>query len=271
MKRELDALESLNQVAARVTFLSEAGRELASSIDLEETFGNLGDVLVPAIADVAAVMLVNPGEQPRPFLLKHVNPDKDRKLREMPLHYLGQVDPEHGMPHVLKTGKAELVRYLTETRFLPGSIGQILVKDMGVLSYLALPLRMNGKQIIGGLWLGTSEESGRRFSAEDLRIGRDVAALAAQAVHNAALHEAAVGDVEKLRVLQRIREEYILREIHDVKTPLTAASLLIQLIARGSSDPYVDSGAKKAIENIERAVTMINNLNPANALKKKAA
>jgi signal transduction histidine kinase len=117
------------------------------------------------------------------------------------------------------------------------------------------------KEIIGGITFFTTERSGRRYDESDLQMAQELATLAAMAIHNATLHRRAVDEVQKMRVLNTMRDEYIRKQIHDIRTPLTALSLLIELIGRSPPVPErIQSLVKRARENIDRASQMLGNL-----------
>lgn len=255
------SLDTLNKAAAQVTFLSEAGRILSSSIKLKATFSHLAQVIIPALADVCAISLLHPNGAIERMLLSHVNKAKELKLRDLDSKFPIQSDAITGMPFVIRTREPELVDQIASESLKPGTSLRALVEETGLRSFIIVPMILENDEVIGAIWLGTSEESNRNFSVDDLHLATDLAVLAAQAVHNARLHEKAVNEAERQRILVRMREDYIYRQIHDLKTPLTAASLLIQLIARDVRDPaHIRALSQKALENIQRASSMINNL-----------
>jgi GAF domain-containing protein len=131
---------------------------------------------------------------------------------------------------------------------------------MKIVSTMAVPM-IKDKKVIGGLTFFTTEKSGRRYDEADLRLAQELASLAAMAIHNATLHRRAVDEVQRMRVLNTMRDEYIRKQIHDIRTPLTALSLILELIARSPPVPErIQSLIERARQNITRASQMLGNL-----------
>jgi GAF domain-containing protein len=258
--------ESLSTLSERVAFLSEAARVLSSSIQYEETFQCLSLLIVPRVADWATINRLLPDGSFERVAHHHADPVFDERLQRMK----PSPPPKNakvGIAHVLKSGESILVpdhclEYLNTLEAAGWSPQLISVlREMRVVSAMAVPMIRDKNQIIGGLTFFTTERSGRHYDDEDLQMAKELATLAAMAIHNAALHRHAVDEVQKMRVLTTMRDEYIRKQIHDIRTPLTALSLLIELIGRSPPVPErIQSLVKRARENIDRASQMLGNL-----------
>jgi PAS domain S-box-containing protein len=74
--------------------------------------------------------------------------------------------------------------------------------------------------------------------------------------------------LQKLEEERDLREHFVATLSHDLRTPLTAAKMNAQIIARKSNDPdRVMKGAIKIEENLNRADTMIRDLLDASRVK----
>lgn len=258
--------ESVSVQSERVVFISEAARVLASSIDYEETFRCLSRLIVPRMADWVTINRLLPDGTFERVAHRHVDPEFDDKLHRMNLPPPPK-DARVGVSQVLKTAKAILIpekadEYLNVLEGAGWSSELIgAIREMKVVSTMSVPMVKDGNQVIGGLTFFTTEKSERHYGEEDLRTAKELATLAAMAIHNATLHRKAVDDVQRMRVLNSMRDEYIRKQIHDIRTPLTALSLLIELIAKTPpASARIQSLVARAQENIRRASQMLGNL-----------
>ena len=143
--------------------------------------------------------------------------------------------------------------------FLERDWGKGLAK-IGLHSFIALPM-ITGNTVIGAIWFGITEDPKRSYDQDDLRVAIDLTALAAQAIRNASLHHSALNELERRAISGKIREDFLRSQIHDIRTPLTSATLYLDLMIRNLSlDPATSALGERARINIDRAAEMIGNL-----------
>jgi signal transduction histidine kinase/ActR/RegA family two-component response regulator len=149
-----------------------------------------------------------------------------------------------------------------------------LGRERGTISLLIVPL-VYGDRVIGTLGLDALEE--RAFSEEEIRLARNVAAAAGQAIEQARLHDAVQQELverrraeaalreneERLRqakeaaeVANRAKDEFLSRMSHELRTPLNAILGFAQLLA---SDPLNDE-QRESIDYILKAGDHLLNL-----------
>ena len=257
--------ESLTQLSDRVAFISEAARVLASSIDYAQTFECLSRLIVPRIADWVTINRLLPDGRFERVAHHHVDPAFNERLHRMNLPPPPR-DAKVGVSQVLKTAESILVpedahgyiSVLERAGWSPALIG--VLREMKLVSAMAVPM-VRENQVIGGLTVFTTEQSGRHYNKDDLRMAQELATLAALAIHNSTLHRRAVDEVQRMQVLETMRDEYIRKQIHDIRTPLTALSMLIELIGRSPPVPErIQNLVERARLNIARASEMLGNL-----------
>lgn len=267
--------ESLTQLSDRVAFISEAARVLASSIDYEQTFECLSRLIVPRIADWVTINRLLPDGSFERVAHHHVDPVFNERLHQMSLPPPPR-DAKVGVSQVLKTAQSILVaedahgylNVLEKAGWSPELIG--VLREMKLVSAMAVPMVRDKNQVIGGITVFTTEQSKRHYNEDDLRMVQELSTLAALAIHNATLHRRAVDEVQKMQVLEKMHDEYIRKQIHDIRTPLTALSMLIELIGRSPPVPErIQNLVERARKNIARASEMLGNLR-ANAPTREA-
>jgi PAS domain S-box-containing protein len=210
-----DALQRLNEQLQgeqqRLTFLAEASRVLAASLDYQATLTQLARLVVPRLADWCAVDIVGEDGALSRLAVAHVDPARVALAEELQRRYPEDPDAPHGVGPVLRTGCSQFV---TE---IPDSLLVGLAKDpehlrilrsLGLRSYLCVPLTARDQTL--GVLTFASAESGRRYGPADVEFAEDLARRAAVAIDNARLYGAAHEHEGALR-----REQELLQRIID--------------------------------------------------------
>ena len=173
----------------RMAFLASAGREMAASLDWEETLRAVVRAAVPAIADWCALTTVEPGGRLRTVAIAHEDPEREQLGWELVRRYPTDPAAPAGQAKVIRTGELEVVADIP-----PDAAGAAakdpehlrLLRSLNVRHSVIAPLQTPAG-VIGTLafLLG---DSGRRFAAEDLVLITSLASRAALHIHNARLY-----------------------------------------------------------------------------------
>ena len=102
----IEDLTALKSAEARTQLLAESGRMLVSSLDYGQTLRNVAQVAVPGLADWCAVDLLDDHDCPRRVATAPA-PSKLERFRAP------DVDSDHGLRHVIRTGTSILYRRVT--------------------------------------------------------------------------------------------------------------------------------------------------------------
>src|SRR4051812_6535567 len=178
--REQAARAALEQEQRWSRFLVDATAELAASLEVEKTQQTFARLVVPRIADWAAVH-VKSGED-ETVAVAHAG-GKEDLVWQLLKRYPPNVP--HGYPYVIRTGRADLVLDVT-----PDLAKQIaLDKDLGLRSWLCLPLTIRD-DTYGAITLAMAE-SGRTFGEGDVDRMMELARRCSTAIENARLYRLA--------------------------------------------------------------------------------
>lgn len=194
-------------VLEREKFLNELGGVLASSLDAEQTLGELTRRVVRRFADLCVVDLVQLEGPRRPHVAAREpkQPWFAEALRSFPLEpALPQLEER-----VWRTQAPELVEvthaYLTEHSQGPAHLA--LLKAMQARSLLSVPMIARGQ--MSGILIAISCE--RMYDQQDEKLLMQVAERAAMAIENASLHnslrQAHVDARARLAELQQAHEK----------------------------------------------------------------
>ena len=172
-------------------FLAEVGQALASSLDPEETLRRVTNLVVPALADYCFVDLADADGKLRRVAWANADPAEqhffDQHLaRFLPLH----LNPEHPISRTLETGEVQFVPDVTDSwlariAFSPDHM--TFMRQRTFRSQITVPLRARDR-ILGAVTLCFTDMSGRRFTADDLGLARDLAERVGLALDNARLY-----------------------------------------------------------------------------------
>ena len=172
----------------RQSFLSRATETLMSSIDYQETLGNVAWLAVPEIADWCAVDLVDESGMRQQVVVAHPDPEKLVLAERLRAYDPTELSSERGIGRVIHTGVSELYPEITDEMLVQGAVDEEhlgLLRAVGFRSALVVPLRARGRSL--GVMTLVTAESLRRFDEGDLEFAEQLAGRAAVAVDNARL------------------------------------------------------------------------------------
>jgi PAS domain S-box-containing protein len=192
--------------------LAEAGKELSSSLDYQQTLQRVARLAVPELADWCGVAVRGRGDELRQVAVAHVDPDKVALAREWAARYPARLSEPTGAARVIRSGRPELIRELTDELVakLPANSEQLsLIRRLGMRSIIFVPLAVAGRPPFGALVL-VMAESGRVFDSEDLAIAEELGRRAATTVENARLY------TERSRVAATLQQSLLPPKLSDI-------------------------------------------------------
>jgi signal transduction histidine kinase len=194
----------------------DAGTELSLSLDRQEILRHLAALIVPRVADVCLVDLVE-GDRLRRQATTRQNGAEGPRGTTTETGWAGE---QAGARRVLETGSPELCS--------PSGDDDGGLAALGVRSGLRVPLRVAGRTT-GILSLFVVGE-GRPYTGEDLPTIEALADRAALALENARLYEVAVN-------AKRVRDEVLTTVSHDLRNSLNAIGFIATELARQGGSP----------------------------------
>ncbi len=182
----------------RLAVVADASARIGTTLELDRTAHELADVAVPALADVAAVDLLEavvkgrrstlgPSEPAviRALAVQGVNEPEALEAADPP----GQVaryGPDRLVTECVRTGRPVMVRQVRDEdlpRIARSPEAAELLRRAGVHSYLAVPLIARG-EVLGSLDLKRTRNP-VPFGEDDLLLARELAGRAAVQIDNA--------------------------------------------------------------------------------------
>ncbi len=171
--------------------LALAGELFGAMLDVESTLSQLAQLVVPRLADWAAVEVVDETESFQRMGVAHVEPDGADLLRELHERYPLKPSKGHLRGRVVAT-REPIALYETEEKGLRSLARDEehfdLLRRLHIRSALWVPLVVRDR-VVGVLAVGYSRSS-RKYGPADLDLLRELARRAALAIDNALLYRA---------------------------------------------------------------------------------
>jgi signal transduction histidine kinase len=181
--------------------LARAGRMLGATLDYQATLTALGRLLVPAVADVCTIYLLDDDQAVR-VQVAHRDPEAEVRARaaldRYPPDPLRDASP---IGRVIRTGRSLLLPEVTDDFYRAVAVDaeqERLLRAIGFRSIAVAALTAHGRTL-GALGVAITC-SDRIYGEADLLLLEEIAARAALAVEHARLFEA---ERESRRVAQR--------------------------------------------------------------------
>ncbi|MFG2606530.1 SpoIIE family protein phosphatase [Streptomyces sp. NPDC048514] len=195
------AAKKADRAQQRLRMVANGSTRIGTTLEVERTARELADVLVPDVADMVAVDLLDSvlqrgrtdlGEGSalfRALAVKTAYPT-DAAQAIVQSGRLATYHPDHPAAHCIRTGRPLLTRHLDRAdlgRIASDSDGARLFAQAGVHTNLAVPLIARG-QVIGVMGLARARNP-LPFDEDDLTLACELASSAALSIDNAVLHQ----------------------------------------------------------------------------------
>ena len=170
--------------------LAQAGRELASSLDYQQTLQRVARLAVPELADWCGVVIRGEDEVLEQVAVAHVDAGKVGLARELGERYPPTMTDPIGAAAVIRSGQSQLFTEITDELLAQSELTDeelALVRELQMRSVIIVPLKTATQSPFGALSL-VMAESGRVFNRDHLALAEELAGRAATAVENARLY-----------------------------------------------------------------------------------
>jgi signal transduction histidine kinase len=246
----------------QLRFLADATATLSASLNYDETLHRVAQLAVPVLADWCVVDLVDaPDGQLRRVGVAHRDPALTEISRGGALGYPIDWVATRGVTEVIREGRPELVAHIPDELLVEAAHGDdelAALRALGLKSYLIVPLVARDRRL-GAITL-VSAGSGRRFGPGDVELAGELARRAALAVDNARSYFEAQQAIHG-------REQILATVSHDLRNPLTAVRLIVQMLRESERDPGSARELDLVISAVDRMKRLIDDMLDTSAIQ----
>lgn len=231
-------------------FFRAAARVLMAARNEGEMLQELAEMAVGSICDWCSFELVRDGRI-ESVAVAHEDPSKVALALDLRERIPVEIDDEHGVPKVLRSGEPELWERVTEELLEPIVDDPKLVRilmELGLHSALIVPLRARDG-VLGAVTF-VSSESGRAYSAADLEFAMDVGGSIALAVENTRLLDAERRARSAAETAQE-RTERLQSVTESLSVTLTTNEVMAVILADGRAALDADGCLVYTLENAQ--------------------
>ncbi|CAN5453824.1 hypothetical protein BH10PSE18_BH10PSE18_32760 [soil metagenome] len=253
---ERNARAAAQAAQLRLERLLSVSAALSRSLEEESTLKAIGDVIVPGVADLCRIDLLDENDVLQRKLTHHVDPARGKAIAEFVGSHASSVDAPGSFPWAIATGKTFFQNL--DDEHMPDALAPTVrefVDMLGVTAGCVVPLIARGRTI--GAMAILQDQSQRRFSPEDAVLIAEVAQRAALARDNVRLLARARHAQAQAEVANQTKDEFLAMLGHELRNPLAPISLALTLIAR--RDPGAFPRERQIIERQVKHLSMLVN------------
>ena len=226
-----DSGVGLNEESA--SFLLQATRILAASLDIEKTLASAARLSLPHLGSWCIVDLCE-GDHMRRLAIIHPDPAQQALADELLSGWPPQREHSLGVPSAVRSGRSEVVFPVTDEMLVAaaGSPQNLaLLRALQIGSFMTVPLLARGA-VLGAITY-VSPNHGDSFSGLDLVLAEDLATRCAIAIDNAQLFQRAKAAQAQAEEANQAKIRFLSTMSHELRTPLNAISGYVELLETG--------------------------------------
>jgi signal transduction histidine kinase len=252
LAREQAARVAAEEATRRSMFLAEATTALANSLDYEATLRSFLRLVVPSLADLAAVALVDELGQVCQTELVWQHPVEGESARTAPNVHALPLALAEAVGRVLASGQSELLAEIGTWRLEPGDVAAEEGLTCRLHAGVVLPLRAR-ERTLGALALAYGA-SGRMSGPPEIAFAEDLAGRAAVALDNARLYR-------NIREADRRKNEFLAMLAHELRNPLAPIRNAVHLLRQPGAGPEHLGWAGEVIDRqVRQLVRLVDDL-----------
>ncbi len=225
LQREQDARYEVEKAKQRLEFLSKASQLLSSSLDYKTTFQHLRTLILPDLADLYTIDVLQPDNTLHRVVGAAITPELESLLQEADRRYPPDLARLLSSP-TFQTGKSILWANLTPETIAAAAKDAdhvALLRQMNPTSEILIPLHIRARSI--GVLTVVRCGGSTSYTDEDVALFEELSNRVAQTLDNVRLFNDTQQAVQ-------LRDEFLSVAAHELRTPVTSMRGFSQTLLR---------------------------------------
>lgn len=221
------------------SFLAEASRLLADSLDYETTIATVAGLSLPSFGAWCIVDLITNGDMRRAAVL-HTDAEMQVLARKLESGWPPERDDPLGIPRAVRTCETEVIADVPDEMLIAVSRSEEnleILRALGMGSLLVVPLRARG-EVLGAITY-VSPRGSRVHDNRDVSLAEDLAARCGIALDNARLHSEALTARLLAEEASKAKGQFLAVMSHELRTPLTGVVAYAELLETEALGPVL--------------------------------
>ncbi|MFL6660760.1 MAG: ATP-binding protein [Rhizobacter sp.] len=232
---ERRAREEAELAQRRLELLAGTGSLLSRSLEEETTLQAIASVIVPDLADICRIDLLDKDGKLQRKLTHHRDPARAEAIAGFVGKGQVSADTPGSFPYAIATGETFLQNFGSPEGFdTADPTFRGFAHTTGMRAVCVIPLVARGRTI--GAMGALQAESGRNFSAEDGVLLAELAQRAALALDNVRLFGESRAALAEAEVANRAKDDFLAMLGHELRNPLAPIVTSLELMARRDRD-----------------------------------
>ena len=253
---ERAARAGAEQAERRLQLLVSASSSLSSSLEEGSALATIASSIVPDIADLCRIDLLDADGLLERKITHHRNPERAKAISGWVGQSVASQAAPGTFPWAIATGQTFVADFdddAARAAIADPGVAEF-VRIVGARAAVVMPLIARGRTI--GAMAVIQGESGRRFEPDDVALVGEIARRAALALDNVRLFAESRAALAQAQSAGRVKDEFLAMLGHELRNPLAPIVTSLELMARrkGTADTPERQVIERQVRHLARLV-----------------
>ncbi len=235
-------------------FLAEASNVLAGSLEYQDTFENLARLVVPRLADLCVIHLIDAESGLREVAAAHDEASGDTGIAKAAELLSSSDAAKQVASRVVETAKSDMLcefKSAALSTLFDRTEDQQVMRELGACSLIAVPIRAR-ERVLGSITMINTTPL-RPCGPNELSLVEELAQRAALALENAGLYTAAQQARTEAERANLAKDQFLAMLSHESRTPLTP---VLNSVLALEHEEELSAEGRASLEMIRRNVEL---------------